>query len=179
MSENITVKLADVRLSFPALFEPKAFEPGATPKYAATFRLDKKQHAKEIKEIQKAVTTFLAENKVKSLGPDKIALKDGDESDREEDAGMFIIKASSNKRPLVLNRDKTPITDADNIVYPGCRVNAIISVWWQDHPKYGKRVNASLQGVMFNRDDEPFGSIGASADDFDDFSSEEDEEAGF
>ena len=177
MSENITVKLADVRLSFPAVFEPVAFDEAATPKYSATFRLGKTEHAKEIKELQKAVATLLAENKVKSLGPDKIALKDGSDTGREEDEDFYIIKASSNKRPLVLNKDRTPLTERDGVLYAGCRVNAILSLWFQDHPKYGRRVNASLSGLMFNRDDEPFGSLGASVDDFAEFASEDEDSA--
>lgn len=172
-SNNIVVKMADVRLSFPAVFEPVAFDEAATPKYSATFRLGKTEHAKEIKEIQKAVATLLSEHKVKSLSPDKIALKDGSDTGREEDEDFYIIKASNSKRPLVLNKDRTPLTERDGVIYPGCRVNAILSIWFQDHPKYGRRVNASLSGLMFNRDDEPLGSRGASADDFADFGDEE------
>lgn len=172
-STNITVKLPNVRLSFPALFEPTKFDEASKPKYAATFRMDKTEHAATIKEIQKAIATLLADNKVKSLIPERIALKDGDESGHEEDEGVFFIKASSDKRPLVLDRDKTPLTLADNKIYAGCRVNGIISIWYQDHPKFGKRVNASLQGIMFSRDDEPFGSRGASVDDFDGFGDDE------
>ncbi len=174
-NSNITVKLADVRLSFPAVFEPVAFDEAATPKYSATFRLGKTEHAKEVKELQKAIATLLADNKVKSLSPDRIVLKDGSDTGREEDEDFYIIKASSNKRPLVLNKDRTPLTERDGVLYAGCRVNAILSLWFQDHPKYGRRVNASLSGLMFNRDDTPFSSGGASVDDFADFASEEEE----
>jgi len=175
-NSNITVKLADVRLSFPAVFEPVAFDEAATPKYSATFRLGKTEHAKEVKELQKAIATLLADNKVKSLSPDRIVLKDGSDTGREEDEDFYIIKASSNKRPLVLNKDRTPLTERDGVLYAGCRVNAILSLWFQDHPKYGKRVNASLSGLMFNRDDTPFSSGGASVDDFADFASGDEEE---
>lgn len=176
-SSNIVVKMADVRLSFPAVFEPVAFDEGATPKYSATFRMNKTEHAKEVKEIQKVVATLLADNKVKTLSPDRICLKDGADTGREEDEDFYIIKASNNKRPLVLNKDRTPLTERDGVLYPGCRVNAILSLWFQDHPKFGKRVNASLSGLMFNRDDEPLGSRGASADDFADFSSDDEDTA--
>ncbi len=173
-SSNIVVKMADVRLSFPAVFEPKKFDESSKPKYSATFRLDKTEHAAIIREIQKATAKLLADNKVKTLSAERIALKDGSDTGREEDEGTYLIKASSDKRPLVLDRDKTPLTDSDQKIYAGCRVNALISLWYQDHPKFGRRVNASLQGIMFNRDDEPFGSRGASADDFDTFGDDED-----
>lgn len=174
MSENIIVKLLRVRLSFPALFSPKAFDENSSPKYSATFRLDKSTHAASIKEMQKAIATLLSEHKVKTLSAERIALKDGDESGREEDEGQFIIKASSDKRPTVLNKDKTPLVDSDNVIYAGCYVNAIISLWFQDHTRYGKRVNASLMGVQFAADGEAFGAAPVTADAFDFADDEED-----
>lgn len=172
-SANVTIKLPNVRLSFPSVFAPTKFDENSTPKYSATFRLDKERDGKTIKEVQKAITAILTEHKVKSLSPERIALKDGDDTGHEEDVGFYIIKASNNKRPIVLNKDKTPLTDEDGVIYAGCRVNGIISLYWQDHPKFGKRVNASLGGIMFAADDEPFGTRGASVDDFSDFGDDE------
>ena len=177
-SSNIVIKLPRVRLSFPSLFQPTQFDEKAKAKYCATFILDKVEHAKEVKEIQKAVATLLSDNKVVKLSPDRIALKDGDESEREEDHGKYLIKASSDKRVLVIDRDRTPLTDEDNRVYAGCYVNGIISLWYQNdprHPEWGKRINAALSGVQFAADGEPFAAGGASADDFDAFDNEEEE----
>ena len=175
-SNNVVIKLPRVRLSFPSLFQPTQFDEKAKAKYCATFILDKVEHAATIKEMQKAIATLLADNKVTKLGPDKIALKDGDESEREEDHGKYLIKASSDKRALVIDRDRTPLTAEDNRVYAGCYVNGIISIWFQNDPKrpeWGKRINAALSGVQFAADGEPFASGGASVDDFDVFDNEE------
>ena len=177
-NSNIVIKLPRVRLSFPSLFQPTQFDEKSKAKYCATFILDKDEHVATIKEMQKAIAKLLADNKVTKLGPDKIALKDGDESEREEDHGKYLIKASSDKRPLVINRDKTPITQSDEIVYAGCYVHGIISLWYQNdpkHPEWGKRINASLSGVQFAADGEPFASGGASVDDFDFDSDDEDD----
>jgi hypothetical protein len=177
-SNNIVIKLPRVRLSFPSLFQQTKYDEKSKSKYCATFILDKVMHAATIKEIQKAIATLLADNKVTKLSPDRIALKDGDESDREENHGKYIIKASSDKRPLVINRDKTPITETDEIVYAGCYVHGIISLWFQNdpqHPEWGKKINAALSGVQFASDGEPFSAGGASVDDFDAFGDEEDE----
>ena len=89
-------------------------------------------------------------------------------------AGCMSIKASTKRRPIVINRDKSPITEDDGIIYPGCYVNAIIEVWAQNNA-WGKRVNANLLGVQFVADGEPFGSgVSASADDFDVVESDDD-----
>jgi hypothetical protein len=69
---------------------------------------------------------------------------------------------------LVINRDKSPIAEGDNVVYAGCYVNGIVSLWAQNN-QYGKRINAQLDGVQFVRDGEPFGDGAVSVDAFDAF----------
>lgn len=163
------VKMHNVRLSFPSLFNTEKFGGEDTGKFAATFLLDKTDHADLIKEIQSAMQS-VADEKLKGKLPpaDKLCLKDGDETDREEMAGKMTIKASGKKRPLVIDRDKTPLNEEDGKPYAGCYVNAIIDVWAQNN-EYGKRVNAQLNGVQFFGDGEPFGAPGIDAEEFDDF----------
>jgi hypothetical protein len=84
------------------------------------------------------------------------------------------IKASASKRPMVLDRDRSPLTENDNRVYAGCYVNAIIELWAQNN-QWGKRINANLLGVQFFKDGEPFADgETANADDFEAFDSDED-----
>jgi hypothetical protein len=52
-----------------------------------------------------------------------------------------------------------------------------LSLWGQNN-KFGKRVNAQLDGVQFNQDGEPFGDAGVSTNAFDVFG-DEDEDEGF
>ena len=167
------IKIPAVRLSFPSLFNMASFGGESTGKFEATFILDKKEHAKQIEEIEAAISKMQKELKVK-LPSDKLCLKDGDEMERPEYQGKMTIKASTKKRPMVINRDKTPITEDDNVVYAGCYVNAIITLWAQNN-SYGKRVNAQLDGVQFVRDGEPFGDGGISADQFDGFDDGDDD----
>jgi len=164
----MTIKMASVRLSFPSLFNMATFGGESTGKYEATFILDKKEHAATIKELQAAIEK-LSKDELKGKVPsDKLCLKDGDETERAEFAGKYTIKASTKKRPLVINRNKAPITDGDNIVYAGCYVNGIISLWAQNN-QYGKRINAQLDGVQFVRDGDPFGDGAVGVDAFDVF----------
>jgi hypothetical protein len=168
------IKLQNVRLSFPSLFRHSVFGGQSTEKYEATFILDKTEHAGVIKQIEEAQKALMVEKKLK-VSSDKLALKDGDDSGRDEMIGKMTIKASTKKRPVLIDRDKTPLVEDDGKPYAGCYVNAIISLWAQDN-SYGKRINASLEGVQFYKDGEPFGAGGVSVDEFDDF---EDEDAPF
>lgn len=171
------IKLANVRLSFPSLFRHSVFGGESTGKYDATFILDKVEHKAAIEQIKAAQSEMLAEKKLK-VSADKLALKDGDDQGRDELMNKMTIKASTKKRPIVIDRDRTPLTEDDGRPYGGCHVNAIISLWVQDN-SYGKRVNASLEGVQFYKDGEPFGAGGASINDFDDFGAEDSDDTPF
>ena len=174
------VKMPNVRLSFPSLFETEWYGGKDTGKYAATFILDKVEHADVIKELQAKIKALLETIKVKSLSADKICLKDGDTTDnaREEDEGKFKIKASSQRRPFVLDRSKSPVTESDEVFYAGCYVNAIVNLWAQNSKDYGKRINCGLEGVMFSEHGEPFGAPRMDVSEFDAFG-DADEEAPF
>ncbi len=162
------IKLQNVRLSFPSLFQQAAFGGESTGKYEATFILDKKEHAQVISQIEAEIARLQKEEIKAKVSSDKICLKDGDDMGRSEYEGKMTIKASTKKRPLVIDRDKSPITEDDNVIYAGCYVNAILTLWPQNN-NFGKRVNAQLDGVQFVRDGEPFGDGGISADAFDAF----------
>ncbi|SRR6056297_1627412 len=169
------IKLKNVRLSFPSLFRKAQFQ-GEETKYEATFMLDKEEHADEIAEIKAQVKDAIKEHlKGAKVPADKICLKDGDESGRDEYEGHYTIKCSNNKRPKVIDRDKSPLAEDDGRPYSGCYVNAVLDLWAQNN-SYGKRINANLLGVQFFKDGEPFesGSV-ADDDDFDEVDVEDDD----
>lgn len=171
------IKLKNVRLSFPSLFKMGTFGGESTGKFEATFILDKEEHKEEIK-LLKAGISSLAKSELKTtLSADKICLRDGDETEREELRGKCTIKASTKKRPLVIDTDKAPIAEEDGKIYAGCYVNGIIRLWAQNN-QFGKRMNAQLDGVQFCKDGEPFGDSGASVDEFD-FDNDDDESEDF
>jgi hypothetical protein len=167
------IKLQNVRLSFPSLFRKAVFS-GEETKFEGTFLLSKKDHAAKIAEIEAAIDSLTKEKlKGVKLKSDKICLKDGDDIEYAGYAGNMSIKASNGKRPIVLDRDRTPLTEDDNKLYAGCYVNAVIELWAQDN-QYGKRINANLLGVQFFKDGEPFADgVSASVDDFDSYEPED------
>jgi hypothetical protein len=165
--------LNNVRLSFPSLFRKAVFN-GEETKFEATFLIDKATQAAKIKEIKAAIDAAIKDGlKGAKLPPDKICLKDGDDIDYAGYAGKMSIKASGNKRPIVIDRDKSPLTEDDNKLYAGCYVNASLELWVQNN-QYGKRINCNLLGVQFMKDGEPFADgVKGSLDDFEAFADEE------
>ena len=153
---DTTILLTNVRLSYPNVFKAKASADGkGEPKFSAAFILDKKKDAGQIEKVKTLIDAIIKENKLK-VDPDKRCLKDGSSKpDNYEDTVMFI-NASSTKRPQVVNRDRSPLTEEDNVIYGGCYVNAVLNLWAQDN-QFGRRVNASLEVVQFVKDGEPFG----------------------
>lgn len=172
------IKMQAVRLSFPSLFNTAKFGGEDTGKYEATFVLDKVEHAEVIAGIKAQIERLMKEELKSKVPSDKLCLKDGDEMGRPEFEGKYTIKASTKKRPLVINRDKSPITESDNVIYAGCYVNAIVSLWAQNNT-WGRRINAQLDGVQFCRDGEAFGDGAVSVNEFDAFGSESDDDFDF
>lgn len=152
------IKLDNVRLSFPHLFEPHSMEEGQEKKYGATFILDNEQHGKLLDHIEAAIDRIALDFWKKKMHF-KSCLRDGNEK-AEMDGygdGIMFISAARKTRPAVVDRQVNPVTEEDGIIYAGCYVNATIRLWVQDN-KWGKRVNAELRAVQFVKDGESFGA---------------------
>lgn len=179
------VKLSEVRIAFPNLFEAKAVanDPKSKPRFSAAFIIDPKgAGAKALKAAVEETalakwgakaSAILAELKAK----DRIAFREGpltkEGKPYEGFEGMFSLNASSETRPLVLGRDKSMLTAQDGKPYGGCYVNVTVELWAQDN-QWGKRINASLKGVQFVKDGDAFGGgAPASPEEFDDLGVEE------
>ena len=178
------IQLKNVRLAFAnAIFRPKAINDGE-PSYSSLFIIDPTQQKKLVKEIRAAMDTVAEEKwttRTKKImtalkKADKLCLHDGDtkeEYDGFED--MLYISARAKTAPLIIDRDRSPLSERSGRPYSGCYVNGIIDIWAQDSSEYGKRINAGLKGIQFVRDGDPFGGgKAADADDFDDLGLDED-----
>jgi hypothetical protein len=153
------VILTEVVLSYPNLFKARAAIDGGTPKFSASFILDKTRDRNQIESLRAKITA-LAKEKLEKVPPaDRLCLKDG--ANKEDIAGygddVMFVSASSDRRPAVVDRGRRPVAEADDTVYGGCVVNAVIRLWAQNN-QYGKRINASLEAVQFVRDGERFGA---------------------
>lgn len=151
------VKLSKVRLSFPALFAPKAVNNSA-PKYSAAFLLSKAEDAAQIDSLRAACLAVAKEKWPTKIPVGvKYCVRDGAE---KEFAGygptVLFVSASNDMRPPVVDENLSPITEADRKMYAGCLVNVVLRLWAQDN-QFGRRVNAQLQAVQFACDGEAFG----------------------
>lgn len=161
MRKSEIMKLEDVRLSYPSLFTTKVWPeyPDNEPAYEATFILDKVKHAKEIKLINAKIDELLIANDLtrNKIHPQHICMKDGDMDikEREEYKNSYILSTKTHIRPQVLNRDLSPITAEDDIVYGGCYVNTCFRLGF--YKKKAKGVNANLKSIQFSRKGEAFG----------------------
>ena len=165
--------LKNVRLSFPSLFKKAEFN-GEQTKYEATFLISKKDQADVIAKIEKMIDAAAVDKWKKKPNSLKTCLVDGDSKDYDGYEGMMSIKAASNRRPTVLDRDKSPLVEEDGKPYAGCYVNASLELWVQDN-SWGKRINCNLNGVQFFKDGESFGAgDNDSSGDFDEFDDDDD-----
>ena len=167
-----SIKLKNVRLSFPSLWETEVYQGTDTGKFSASFLIGKDDPQAA---ALKAAMMACAEAKWGKPLPKKVqfsALKDGDATDYDGYAGHISMKGTTKRRPVIIDRDKTPLTEEDNRLYAGCRVNAVVSFWAMDN-QYGKKVLGNIEGIQFNTNDEPFGAGNNAMDDFDDLGDDE------
>lgn len=180
------IQLKNVRLAFAnAIFRAKSINDGE-PSFSAIFIMDPATQPKLVKQVEKAMdevanekwTTNAKKIMTALKKKDKLCLHDGDtkeEYDGFED--MVYVSARSKVAPLIIDRDRTPLGEREGRPYSGCYVNAIVDIYAQVSSEYGKRINASLKGIQFVKDGEPFGAgKPADTDDFDDLGIDEDDD---
>jgi hypothetical protein len=172
------IQIVRTRIAFPALHKPdEKFN-----KYGATLILPPKHKA--VAEIQKAMqelakdkwgTKWEAEYK-KLEASEKLALRSGDSKDKYDGfAGNYILSTGNNVKPRIEDSDGSELPESTGKPYSGCYVHASVEIWVQDN-SYGKRINATLRAVRFDKDGEPFaGGAPAGPDEFADLTVDDDE----
>jgi hypothetical protein len=172
--------LNNVRGAFLQVFQAKAFE-GSEPAFSGAF-IFPKNHP-QVKELNQAIEKVGKEKFgakwdaiYKAMkATDKTCLHDGDSKSQYDGfEGNLFVTARNKVRPTALNRDRSPVTEEDGVIYSGCYLNASLEIWAQDN-KWGKRINATLRGVQYFGPGEAFSSGGAPAteDEFPDLSTDD------
>lgn len=170
------------RCAFINVFEPTAMD-GGDPAFNGKFIVDPADKA-TVKKLDEAMLAVAKEkwgakaqqvfdNLVKTGKKPEVGFvkepyknKDGDAYDGFED--MFYVTAKTSTRPLLIDRDKTPLVQSDGRPYSGCKAIIQVEFWAQDN-KWGRGIRAQLKGLQFHSDGDAFsGGAPASADDFDD-----------
>lgn len=175
MTDPNTIKLENVRLSFPDLGKPAASIVGGALKYRASFIIDPttphgKANIARILEAKK--NAEMAEWK-KSPMPFKegrcTCLEDGNNKMNQQTgdiydgyAGMKICSASSDRPPVLVDRKRTPVVgekEIERMFYGGCYVNAVVRLYTvTGADKGGNGIFGGLQAVQFCGEGDAFGA---------------------
>lgn len=167
-----------VRLSYPALFEPKSIN-GSEPKYSASLIIDKDD--KVTLDKYKAALAQATEDGTPKFKNGKVPanlkkpLRDGD-TDREEDPayeGKFFLNANSNRKPQCVDQRKNKIEDPEDL-YPGCYVRASVTLFaFNSNGNQG--IAVGLNNIQKWSEGEPLAGGSTAADDFDELEVGEDD----
>jgi hypothetical protein len=169
------VVLNGVRLAFASIWEPKQFNGTGETACSAAFIIDPKTQPAEISKVVEAIKAVAAEKwgakandmltMLKAKGD--LCLQDGaTKATYDGFAGNMFVSARNKARPVVVDKDKSPLTQSDGKPYSGCYVNVSIEIWAQDNG-YGKRINAKLIAIQFAKDGQAFsGGEGYTDSDF-------------
>ncbi|MES2753203.1 MAG: ssDNA-binding protein [Pseudomonadota bacterium] len=155
------ILIQNVRLAYGhGVFEKQSFEDGK-PKFTAKFILPP-DHPQIpaikslIAQVAKDKWAAKADATLKRIeAKDATCLHDGDTQRGDGFEGMLFVTASNDKRPTAYNRDRTPVTKEDGVIYSGCYVNVKVDIWAQDN-SWGQRINGDLLGVQFVKDGDSF-----------------------
>jgi hypothetical protein len=156
------------RASYPVLFTPKqsknaAGQPEGNPAYGVVLLMDK---VKDSVSIALATKTALFVKKEKwqdkPVNLTGKSIRDGSEKEATDGYGpgiMFLSARHTPKngsKPMVVDRQLTPLAPESGLPYAGCRVRIKVRCWAQDNT-FGKRINWDLKTVQFIGHDKPFG----------------------
>lgn len=177
------LKLTNVRLAFPDLFEAKEFEAGdGKPRYSATFLVE--PGSENDKAVRKALAD-VTNDKHGAKGPEKLkafmadsqksCYNDGNKKDYQGFEGMMALAAHRQAKdgPVgVYGNVIDPqtgkvavLTQESGKPYGGCYVNATVDFYVTEGKYPG--VRCGLIAVQFAKDGDSFGGASrASADDF-------------
>jgi hypothetical protein len=180
-------RLDKVRLSFSSIFRTTTDQNGDEC-YKANFINDPstKEGRLNEKKIQRAFKTALTEKfgekaeSIKISDPKRLFFRDGETAvssttDEVYDGyeGMMFVTAKNKsntpgKKPShfpVVDGRRKPVDEDSGLIYDGCYVNAFISVYAvTGKEKGGHGVFATIEGIQFESNGEPFGSAGMSAE---------------
>lgn len=152
--EYITTKPG--RLSFPFLFTARPGLNGGDAKFSTNLLFDG--------DVDLAPLTKLVKETVADAYPSgklpkgfKMAMQKQDNMAAEGSAGYvaghYVIKASTKRKPTIVDRNMKPITD-ESLIYPGCWARLSVRPYCYDM-ELSKGLTFELASVQFLADGEP------------------------
>lgn len=169
------------RLSYVHVFEKHSFDGNPENGKYSTSILIPKSETKTVEAIKKAIEAAkqaALNSKWNGKLPKEMVmpLLDGDDRDDQDEvyAGHWYLNAKCNTRPGVVDRDRVPIVDEEEI-YSG--VWAVVSVtFFGFDVKVKKGISCGLNNIMKFKDDEKLGGRVSADTDFSGLDMEEDDD---
>jgi hypothetical protein len=155
------------RVAFQSVFKAKAFSEDQDPKFEITMLFPKGSDLSELKRVAKlAVSEKWGDSPPKNL---RSPFKDGDEKEYDGFAGHITVKAVSDRRPGLVDRDGTKIISEEEF-YSGCYAVATVVAfpYGGKGSPYSPGVSFGLRNIMKIRDGEPFEGGATAEEDFED-----------
>lgn len=177
------VILKNVRVNYPTLFKAtkSAKFPDQAASYSVSLLVDK--GSANDKAIEDAIKKVAEEKfgddyakKLKNLRPNtqKFAYKDGELYDEPDLNILSAKRKESAGRPIIVDRDLSPLTEVDAKIYSGCYCNVSVDIWAQGSPFEG--IRAQLLQVQFYKDGEKLsGGTQSTGSDFEEIVVEDEE----
>lgn len=171
--------LQNVRLSYVALLEPKAFE-GQEPKFSCMILIpkdDKKNLARLIRTIDAAYEAGKGD-KLKGVKRDKvkITLRDADEEldldENPEFEGHYFMNVNARQQPGLLDKYKQK-TDSQEDIYSGVYAHVSVNAYAYSHMG-NKGISFGLNNVMSLGHGDYLGGRASAESDFADIEVEDD-----
>ena len=170
VKEDGSIILKNVQTSYLFCFDPQENindDGTKTLKYKCTSLLDKVEHKEEIKKLQELLLERQKEVFKSRLPADRLCLRDGDLSGKEEYEGKWLLVASEREDhpPACIDRDgKRQVKKSDDKLYSGCIANVMVRFWDQGAPgskpnKGGKRINANFLGIQWVSEGTRFSAV--------------------
>jgi len=178
VNQETRVITGPVRLSYVQVWEPKAMD-GGKPKFSVTPLIPKTDRA-TLDAMDKAIKAAARQGQQK-FGEDfmrglRIPLRDGDTDESKGGAegyvGCMFLNASTYNRPGVLDRNKQPLEDKEEL-YSGCYARASLN-FYPYKVNGNKGVACGLNNLMKVRDGEYLGGRARAEADFADVEVEDD-----
>lgn len=176
MSTPIILK--NVRLSYPNVFHAKDYKGDGKHRWSASFIIEPgSENDKLIRDVISAEAKASYGEKAAQMlkgfqgNSMKMCYIDGEIKGNPEYAGKWVLtthRYATQPRPLIIDRDKSPLTSDDGKPYGGCYVNAEVSIYAQTGDTPG--VRGSFSVIQFAKDGDSFGAGPVTADAFDDIS---------
>lgn len=171
------LKTPEFRVSYPSVFKTKYNELADKEEFVVQALFPK--DGTDLTGFKNAIKAAIAqkwpkglEKKTKEMVSKNYPIKDGDEMDKPETAGMWVMnfKANENYQPAVVSTKKDPETGefvkltSEREFYGGCWARAMINVYaYEAKTQKGAVANAGVSFGLGNiqklRDDEKFGGM--------------------